>query len=355
MPASLVLVGAGLLGKHLGPLLATVAAVGRARIIDRDSYTKEQAARPSQAGRPKAVVLAERMRAIRPELEIEPVVGDIENLPLGMFRCQVLLTALDSKRARIVANYAFGKLGIRYWIDSGVSAPSLARVSVFSQGKHSPCYECGLDQADYAAEQSYPCQPASAPPPTNSPEYLGALAASLQAAECARLLSGQIGEAHLNSELVYDTSSRRLFVTRLTRQTTCRSDHGAFVIRHLRQGPRRLTVGDAFALSAGRSKASVNAALEVPGKLFVRQLACQCGKTLQVLHLKGRFAAAGQACPGCGGRMLPLGTGLRNVLAREALSPCELARPLSTLGLQQADVIAIGKGSRLHYFELGSD
>jgi molybdopterin/thiamine biosynthesis adenylyltransferase len=332
-----------------------IPAVRCIRVVDRDTYTKEQAARPSQAGRPKAVVLAERLRTIRPELEVEPVVGDIECLPLGMFHCGVLLTALDSKRARIIANYAFAKLGIRYWVDSGVSAPSLARVSVFSQGKHTPCYECGLDQADYASEQSYPCQPASAPPPTNSPEYLGALAASLQAAECVRLLSGQIGEAHLNCELVYDISSRRLFVTHLTRQTTCRSDHGAFVIRHLRHGPRRLTVGDAFALNAGRAKPSVNATLEVPGKLFVRQLACRCGRTLQVLRLKGRFASVGQGCPGCGGRMLPMGTGLSNVLAREALSPRELARPLSTLGLQQADVISLGKGSRLHHFELGSD
>src|SRR5439155_5523684 len=112
-----------------------------------------------------------------------------------------LLTALDSKRARIEANFAFGKLGIPYWIDSGVCAPSLVRVSVFAQGARAPCYECALDQADYAAEQSYPCQPEYSPPPSNSPEYLGSLAASLQAAECAKLLAGPPEDALVNREL----------------------------------------------------------------------------------------------------------------------------------------------------------
>jgi molybdopterin/thiamine biosynthesis adenylyltransferase len=151
LPATIVLLGAGLIGRHLGVLLARLPNVGRIRIVDRDSFTKEQAARPSEANRPKAIVLAERIRAICPKLEIAAVVADVESLPLGLFRCQVLLTALDSKRARMVANYAFGKLGIRYWIDSGVSAPSLVRISLFAQGKHSPCYECALDNADYAS------------------------------------------------------------------------------------------------------------------------------------------------------------------------------------------------------------
>jgi len=127
--------------------------------------------------------LAEAIQAAHPKLDVDYLIADIADLPLAAFRCSLLATALDSKPARNVANYAFGKLGIHYWLDSGVSAPSLVRISGYARGPGAPCYECELDQADYASEQSYPCQPPHQPPPTNSPEYLGALAASLQAAE----------------------------------------------------------------------------------------------------------------------------------------------------------------------------
>jgi len=348
-------IGAGLIGRFLGPLLASAPHVRRAKVIDRDVFTKAQAWRSADAGRPKAQVVAELMQAINPDLHAEPIVGDIENLPLGVFRCDILLTALDSKRARMAANYAFRKLAIPFWIDSGVSAPWLVRVSTFTQGQHAPCYECALDSADYASEQTYPCQPEFTPPPTNSPAYLGSLAASLQAAECSRLLAGQCDPATLNRELVYDASSQRLFVTRLDRHEACRLDHSAFRIRPLARGARQISVREAFALGPGGSSPDSQAAevLEVPGKLFVRELACPCGERRAGLRLKGRLGAAAQTCGKCGERMLPTGMGLINGLARGALSPRELAKPLSSLGLRAADVIAICCGSRVNFFELG--
>jgi molybdopterin/thiamine biosynthesis adenylyltransferase len=354
-PIDLLQIGAGLIGRFLGLLVASLPNMGRVRVIDRDVVTKTQAWHPADAGRPKAQAVAEMMQAINPMLQIEHLVTDIENLPLGLFRCDVLLTALDSKRARMVANYAFRKLAIPFWIDSGVSAPWLVRISTFAQGQKAPCYECALNSADYASEQSYPCQPEFTPPPTNSPAYLGSLAASLQTAEFARLLSGQFDQASLNRELVYDAFSRKLFVTRLERRETCRLDHGAFNIRTLRRSPRRITVAEAFALGSDGSNSKSQAAgvLEVPGKLFVRELACSCGARRSVLRLKGRFGAAAQACAKCGRRMSPTGTGLANVLARDALSPGDLAHPLSALGLQPADVIAIGERRQINFFELG--
>ena len=296
------------------------------------------------------------MRSANPDLNVEAIVADIENLPLGAFRCDVLLTALDSKHARMVANFAFCKLAIPYWIDSGLSAPSLVRVSMFARGEDAPCYECSLDSADYASEQSYPCQPDFTPPPTNSPAYLGSLAASLQAAECGRLLSGQFDKASLNRELIYDAFSRSLFITRLeSRAKMCRVDHDPFRIRPLRRGHRRITVADVFALGRSGSQANRAAAatLEVPGKLFVRELSCRCGARRGTLRLKGRFDSAAQTCAKCGGRMAPLGTGLTNVLVRSSLSPRELARPLTALGLLPGDVLSVGEGRRVSFFQLG--
>jgi len=185
---------------------------------------------------------------------------------------------------------------------------------------------------------------------------LGALAASLQAAECAKLLSGQIDDALLNRELLYDAVSHKQFVTRLVRRDTCRFDHQSLAIRQLPRSPKGLTVAAALALGAGRSKVKAQAAatLEVPGRMFVRELACQCGERRRVLRLKGRLRSSQRICAKCGRIMSPLGTGLRNALVGDTLSPSELARPLSSLGLLPADVIALGRRNRLSCFELGN-
>jgi len=352
---SVLQMGAGLIGRPLALQVASLSGVGDARVVDCDTLTRVQALRPSETGRPKAEVAAEMMRAANPRLRASSIVGRVEDLPLGSCRCRILLTALDSKRARIVANYAFRKLGIPFWVDSGISAPSLARVSVFAQGEDAPCYECGLSDADYASEASYPCQSDFTPPATNSPAYLGTLAASLQAAVCAHLLAGQFDPAVLNRELVYDVAAQKLYLTRLVRRGTCRLDHDPFKIRALRRGAGQITLAEAFAMGAGgpRAKTQAGASLEVPGKLFVRVLSCECGAERSVLRLKGRFGAAAQTCPRCGRRMSALGTGLANVLHREALSARDLAKPLSAFGLLPADVFAIGDGRRANFYELG--
>ncbi|HOX55992.1 MAG TPA: ThiF family adenylyltransferase [Candidatus Paceibacterota bacterium] len=353
---SLLVLGAGLIGRPLCLLVGLLRGLHRVLVVDRDSYTKAQAWHPADAGRPKAEVAAEMMQAANQRLHVESIVAGIEDLPLGIYRRYgLMLTALDSQTARMTANFAFEKAGIRYWIDSGVSAPSLVRISTFAQGADAPCYECGLSDSDYAAEARYPCQPAFTAPGTNSPQYLGTLAASMQAAISALLLSGKFDPAILNREVVYDVAAQKLFVTRLVRRKTCRLDHGAFGIRPLHRAPARIPLAEAFMLGPGGSRRAARAAasLEVPDKLFVRVLACECGAQRQVLRLKGRIGLRAQTCARCGGRMFPPGAGLTNSLRLDSLTARELARPLSALGLEPADVIAISDNRRTNYYELG--
>lgn len=353
---TVLLMGAGLIGRPLAALIAALANVRRIRIIDRDSYTAGQAL-PADCGRPKAQVVAELIHALNPAIEVECLVADIEDVPLGWFRCDILLTALDSKRARMVANFAYLRLPIPLWIDAGVSAPWLVRISIFAQGHDAPCYECGLETADYGSELSYPCQPAFTPPPSNSPPFLGSLAASLQTAECTRLLKGAFPPTTVNRELVYEASSQQMIITRLTRSESCRFPHGAFAIRRLRRGPRRLRLRDVYELGprGGNSRSRVPAGLEVPGKLFARELVCPCGARRSGLWLKGRLSASALACKRCGQPMSPTGTGLTNVLSRDALSPRDLEKPLSAFGFQPADIIVVSARRRLGFFELGAE
>lgn len=348
-----VLLGAGVLGKYIGLGLASASRVGNVRVVDRDCNETGQGFDSALVGCPKANALARQMEAFNRDLSVEAIHGDIRHLAMGLFACDLLMTALDSVPARIIANFAFQRLSIPYWIDAGLLAPSLVRVSVFAQGKAAPCYECGLDGAAYESEQSYPCQQADTPPPTRAPEYLAMVAGGL-AVECAETLVGTSNAMRLSRELLFDVSSRKLVETRLERRNSCRLEHGAFKIHKLRKAPSQIALAAAFALGPSRRLRPVPASLEVPGHLFVREVACKCGERRAVLRLNGRLRSAEQACASCGRAMTPLGTGLSNALVRDVLTPRLLAQPLSALGLRPADVVAIRHGGSVDYYELGN-
>ncbi len=359
MPASrkcsgavLVLFGAGLIGKFLGILLAHFPSIRLVRIIDRDCYRPGQT-RPIDCGRPKAMVLAEAIRALNPSMEVDPIVADLAEVPLGLLRdADVFLTALDSPRARIGVNFFFQKLGIKYWIDAGVQAPSLARVAVFGRGRSAPCFECGLSPADYAADTSYPCQPIAEPAPTNASDFLGSLCASFQAGELAKLLQRDQQYSLLNQELVYDAQSNRQVVTRLTKRPDCGCGGSILTIRDLRAGPRSLSL-ERLARAAGAAKPA-RVCLTVPGHQFVRRLVCSCGYSREVLGLLGRFSERVQHCPKCSEQMMPQGFSMSSDLCLGELSSRELGKPLAFLGLAPLDVVGVRNG-RTTYLQLAAE
>ena len=101
--ASVLLAGAGNIGSFLAPLLAR-AGVGLLRLVDRDRVEEKNLAGqdydPEDVGRPKAEVLADRLRRRFPGLAVQAHAADLEDLPLGTFEVDVLLGALDSRQAR---------------------------------------------------------------------------------------------------------------------------------------------------------------------------------------------------------------------------------------------------------------
>jgi molybdopterin/thiamine biosynthesis adenylyltransferase len=161
--STVLIAGAGNIGSHLAPQLAR-AGVGALRILDRDRVEAKNLAtqdyRPEDVGRPKAEVLAERLRAQFPGRTVEAWVGDLEDVPLGVASVDAVLGALDSRRARqVLASELAWPQGVPV-IDGGVGEGLLGRVQVFVPGADSACLECTWGPADYrllAAE--YPCVP----------------------------------------------------------------------------------------------------------------------------------------------------------------------------------------------------
>jgi hypothetical protein len=158
-----VVAGCGNIGSHLVPHLARIPGVGRVVLVDPDAYEPKNLAgqdiRARDVTRSKVEVQAERLREIRPELDVVAVADRLENLPLAHFRNAIVFGALDSRLARKQLNQAAWRAGSP-WIDMAVDGPGLlCRVSVYSPGLDSPCIECGWDAADYETlRQNLPCE-----------------------------------------------------------------------------------------------------------------------------------------------------------------------------------------------------
>jgi molybdopterin/thiamine biosynthesis adenylyltransferase len=226
---SVLIAGAGNIGSHLAPLVAR-AGVGLLRLVDRDRVEEKNLAtqdfRPEDVGRPKAEVIAGRLRERFPALRVEARACDLEDLPLGEAAVDVLLGALDSRRARqvLISEMAW-PLGVPV-VDGGVGEGLVGRVQVFVPGPTTACLECTWGRGDYrqlAAE--YPCLPGASAraPATVSTAFLGSSVASLMASECLRLLTGE--KPADSFEVPFDLGQHAMRRFLLRRSPSCRHDH----------------------------------------------------------------------------------------------------------------------------------
>jgi adenylyltransferase/sulfurtransferase len=246
--ASVLLAGAGNIGSFLAPLLAR-AGVGVLRLVDRDRVEEKNLAGqdydPEDVGRSKAEVLADRLRRRFPGLVAEAHAADLEDLPLGTFAVDVVLGALDSRRARqaLVSETAW-PLGVPV-VDGGVGAGLKGRVQVFRPRPEAACLECTWGADDYRLlSAEYPCLPGggATAPPTLAPAFAGAVVAGVMTAECVRLLTGAAAPG--SQEIAFDLLHQRFLVSQLRRAPHCRFDHEVVA--------ERLPLGRDFTSAAGR-------------------------------------------------------------------------------------------------------
>ncbi len=161
--ATVVIAGLGNIGSFLAPLVGRTPGVARVVLCDPDVYEAHQTSGQDidarAAGRGKALVQAERLRAIRPELEVELFAAPVEQLPMGLLLGAVVASCLDSRAARM-------RLAARAWrvgspfVDAAVGGGGslLARATVYLPEEGAACFECALDDVDYATlEQVEPC------------------------------------------------------------------------------------------------------------------------------------------------------------------------------------------------------
>lgn len=101
-------------------------------------FTQEDAAK----GRRKVEVVAERLRAMNPEVEVKTICGDIGyDVGLGLIRrMDVVIGCVDSRWARYQINRLCMRAG-KPWVDGGIDGLE-GTARVFKPGEN--CYACNL-------------------------------------------------------------------------------------------------------------------------------------------------------------------------------------------------------------------
>jgi molybdopterin/thiamine biosynthesis adenylyltransferase len=335
--------------------------VEQAVLIDGDSYEPSnlysQDITLPDIGERKVAVQARRMRRVNPSLRVVALPHRAEEIPAGLLRADAVLACLDSRSARQYVNEIAWRLGAP-WIDAGVDGDNLlARINVYLPSGENPCLECGWGNRDYELiEQKYPCSSlegaASNGFPTNAPSHLGALAASLQIAECRKVLDGVFDPASAAEELLVDARHNRLFRTSTRRNPDCLMDHSVWALDKAIGVPESASL---FELPAFRISARGNAdsVLQVLGSRFVRRLTCAaCGETQEVWRLQRSIAAADRNCCTCGGARVAAGFDVADRLSSGEIPDSVLRRPLREIGVRPQDILRVFGNGAEHFVEV---
>lgn len=150
--ATVLVVGCGALGNEIVKNL-TLVGVGRIVVVDFDLVERSNLSRcalfrDTDAGYPKAVVIAEAAAALNREVEVIPIVGDIRaSVGLGLVaEADVVLAGLDNREARLHVNQACWKTSTP-WVDGAIEG-LLGVMRVFVPPA-SACYECTMTARDH--------------------------------------------------------------------------------------------------------------------------------------------------------------------------------------------------------------
>jgi len=227
--ARALIVGAGALGNEVAKNLAMMG-VRLIAILDRDTVEVANLSRSiffreSDHGRPKAEVLAERLREVNPDVEVLPLNGDLDEvLGMGLLRrMDMVFSCLDSRLARRSLNRMCERIA-KPWVD-GAMENLLGEVTVFMPDA-GPCYECGLTQLEKEIiSEVASCRVIAVKNltlgkvPTTS--TMGSIVAAMQVQEGIKVLHGDYKRALIGKRLVINSEANDIYVSTFQRKDEC--------------------------------------------------------------------------------------------------------------------------------------
>lgn len=345
--AKFLVVGAGAIGNEVLKNLALLG-VGNIFVIDLDSIEHSNLSRsvlfrPSDVGRQKAVVAAERTRDIYSGCEVVALSGNVMyELGLGIFGwADVIIGALDNREARLWINRAAWKMN-RPWVDGAIEGINgVARV--FLPGKP-PCYECTLGEVDWKIlERRMSCNLLTredmergkipTTPTTSS------VIAGIQVQEAVKLLHGLPVLA--GKGFVFEGMNHSSYVVEYIPNEECLSHEVYGNLRRWSKPSENTTLAELHAYAQrelGAREVTIDFSREI-----IQSLRCpHCGEITEVYECVGALSTQQGKCPVDGE--------MRGAITIHGFCGKEIygARSISSLGLPLYDVfVARSRDSEL--------
>jgi molybdopterin/thiamine biosynthesis adenylyltransferase len=352
-----LVVGAGALGNEVAKNLAMMG-VRLIVVLDRDTVevsnlTRSVFFRESDHGRPKAEVMAAQLRALNPDVEVLPLVGNVDEvLGLGLLRrVDAVFSCLDNRLARRSVNRMCQKLA-KPWVD-GSMENLLGDVTVFMPDA-GPCYECTLTRGDREAisQAVLPCGVIARRNislnriPTIS--TMGSIIGALQVQEALRVVHGEGAEAELSKKIVVNCGINDFYVTRASRREPC---DGHFRYGEVTEVPSWGVEGTSAADVLERFRADTGGGGHLRlGRDIVIGLSCgRCGVEEVVGEPLTLLSVERATCETCGEVREPR---LTNVVRGDETYA---SWPLRRLGIPPLDVLEARGGGRHVWYEFTGD
>jgi adenylyltransferase/sulfurtransferase len=213
-----VVVGCGALGSTVANNLAR-AGVGKISLIDRDfielnNLQRQMLFDENDIGEPKAIAASNKLHNINSEIEVEPVVKDLNhtNVEDILKDVNVVLDGTDNIQTRMLVNDVCVKLGIP-WIYTGAISTSGMTMNVIP-GK--ACLRC-----------LYPTIPKIGSLPTCDTmgilNTITSIMGSMETTEAFKILLGNIKEGTDSNLIVYDAWSNSFddIIVRKNKECEC--------------------------------------------------------------------------------------------------------------------------------------
>ncbi len=213
--------GCGALGSVLANTLVR-SGVGAVRIVDRDFVETSNLQRQvlfdedDVAGQlPKAIAAAERLRRINSQVEIEPIVADVDHANIEKL-CQgvdAIVDGTDNFEIRFLINDVAVKHGLP-WVYGGCIGAEGQTMTILPGD--TPCLRCLMPQ----------CPPPGSTPTCDTAGILAPIVnviASIEAIEALKILSGNRDAVSRQLTVVelWDNRIRQVDVSQLREQVDC--------------------------------------------------------------------------------------------------------------------------------------
>ena len=188
------LIGCGALGAAHAEMLAR-AGVGRLKIVDRDfvEFTNLQrqtlfSEADARERLPKAIAAQKRIAAINSEIEVEPIVADVNNSNVESLikNCDLVLDGTDNFQVRYLINDACVKMNTPWIYGAAVSGYGAAMTII---PHRTPCLRCIFEEMPDAGSAPT-CDTAGVIMP------IIAIVSAVQVAEALKILTGNFDDLH---------------------------------------------------------------------------------------------------------------------------------------------------------------